>query len=288
MSDEANKPGRPWWRRGLRYLFLVCAIYLTPVLVGCMNLSTPMDYLLNVGWYGHRPELQADNDGQRHLIVMQHGIARSAGSFWKLERALREHGYEVFNPTYDSTHGYIEDHAEQLATSLENYLQDTQLEFGKQPQQISFIGHSMGGLVIRYYLQQPKAVTPDSCVYIATPHRGAQLTDKRMDNLFFKLILGSEAALQLSPEHEFYSKLDDKARGEVGILYGGMADDEGRNDDVDGDDDHTVSVVEAQLPGAKDACRLPYNHTFLTFVEDSITQVLHFLKHRKFQQGEGG
>ena len=98
----------------------------------------------------------------------------------------------------------------------------------------------------------------------------------------FKLFMGDQAALQLSPGHEFYASLRAKVPGDVGVIYGGKGDDEGRNDDIIGDDVGTVGTEEAQLPEAKDAIRLPLGHTSLSYADQSLEQVLYFLKHRQF------
>ncbi|MHC4896469.1 MAG: lipase family alpha/beta hydrolase [Planctomycetota bacterium] len=280
--EEQREPEtkRKLWRRLPPPLGIAMLLYFLPVFMGCMNLSTPVDYVINIGSFAHRPELLVPADGKRHVVFLKHGIFRSAGSLWKLERALRDHGYEVVNISYPSTDGYIEDFSTTMAAEVADYLRDSPREVVK----VHFIGHSMGGLVIRHYLTRKDAITPDSCVFIAVPHRGAVLTDARKDRFLFRTFLGNKAALQLSPDSEFYNQLQAPHDGfDYGCIYGTKGEPEGWNDDIPGDDDGTVGADEAQLPGATDSHRLRLGHTRISFDDQTIEQVLHFLKHGTFR-----
>lgn len=277
VAETKAPDKRSLGRRILRGTVVLIVVYFTPVLSGCMNLSTPVDYLMNLGTFSHTPELVAPADGVRRLVVLRHGIWRSAGSLWKLERALRDHGYETLNHSYPSTSGKIEDHARLLARDLEAVL----AEPDDRPLELCFVGHSLGGLQIRHYLSSPGALRPNLCVFIATPHRGAALTDKRKNWMLFEFFLGKEAALQLSPSDPFYAGLQ-RLDCDCGVIYGGLGDGVGSNDDIPGDDDGTVGVDEAQLPEAKDRIRLMLGHTGISFADESVRQVLEFLKHRRF------
>lgn len=278
-APVAPKPRRRWWRLLWRSFAAVALIWLVPVMGGCMNLSTPVDYLMNLGAVERDESLVAPEDGRRHLVVLSHGLWRSAAAMGRLERSLRRHGYETYNENYASTEGFIEDHAAALGRGLEARLAAA----GEQEVVLYFVGHSMGGLQIRHYLSTSAAVQPAACVFIATPHRGAQLLDKRKDWLLFQILMGEEAPLQLSPGHPFYQQLR-PLKGPVGVIYGGKGDGKGWNDDIDGDDDGTVGVDEAQLPEAQARVRLRLGHTAIGMHPDSVRQVLHFLRHRRFAE----
>ena len=72
---------------------------------------------------------------------------------------------------------------------------------------------------------------------------------------------------------------------DCGVIFGGLGDGAGWNDSIEGDDDGTVGIDEAQLPEARDRIRLERGHTSLSFDDDSVRQVLHFLKFRRFDHG---
>ena len=250
-----------------------------------MNVSAPVDYVMNVGAFAHDPALAVAEDGVRRVVVLRHGLYRSAGSMWKLERALQDHGYETVNTSYPSTSGYIEDHADMLATDLRAVLPSAEATDTEEVE-LYFVGHSMGGVQVRLYLSRFGAPEPTACVFIATPNRGSGLLDKRKDWLLFKILMGDEGVLQLSPSAPLFEKLVPLAC-DVGVIFGGAGDGVGYNDDIPGDDDGTVGIDEAQLPEAKDRVRLDVGHTRLSFADPSVHQVLHFLKHRQFDHTRG-
>lgn len=293
MAVPKDKRRVPWVairRWSARGSWSLVVVYLVLVLGGLMNPSTPVDYAMNLGSFPHRDDLMAPDDGVRHVVVLQHGIWRSAGSLWKLERALRDHGYEVINESYPSTTARIEEHAEDLVGTLLEELfpppgegDGEVLPSGTEPTLLYFVGHSMGGLVLQSYLQHPLAFAPVASVFLATPHRGAVLTDLRRDGFLFKLLMGHHSALQLSPGHAFNLR-DISIPGAVGTIVGGSGDAEGYNEDIPGDDDGTVAVAEAHLAGEDDSITLRLGHTRISFADQSIHQVLYFLKYRRFER----
>lgn len=272
---SASRNSRRTLRRGIAVLAIGYAVVVS---AGWMTPSTPFDGVLNL------PPVELD-DALRcravrpQLVVLQHGICRSAWSLWRLERALRAHGYEVLNPGYPSTKATIEEHAARLERAIEGRLAGREVL-----PEISFVGHSMGGLVIRSYLGRANARPARSCVFVATPQRGAALSTVRSRLFVYGLFMGSKAGLQLVPGHPFYDTLGPVPAEHVGCLYGGAGDDMGWNDDVPGDDDMTVATDEVQLPEQTDALRLPYGHTRISMHDDTIRQVLAFLRDGAFDR----
>ncbi len=241
-----------------------------------MNAATPVDWLLNLGRTPRWPELEATAPT---LCVLQHGLIRSAHSLARLERTLRAHGYQVLNRTYWSTRARIEDHAASLARRLERKL----AALGPPVPRLVFIGHSMGGLVIRAYLARPDARPAFACVFLATPHRGARLAVVRHKLWPIRLALGRNAPQQLLPDDPLYSWLPAPRAQRIGVVLGARGDGVGWNRHLDGDDDGTVAVAEAQLPEAHDTVVLPLGHTRITTSPAMLRQVLWFLAHGHFE-----
>src|SRR5690606_32717456 len=234
----------------------------------------PTDAVLNLVPVAARDPALAVPAGQRSLVVLQHGMWRSAWALWRLERALRAHGHEVLNVSYPSTRAKIEDHAAALARALADHLATTP---GPAPR-IHFVGHSMGGLVIRAYLSRDDAVRPASCVFVATPHRGAILAGLRRGDLLFRMLLGDRAALQLVPGDAFYTALRPLPDVPIGTIIGGKGDEHGCSAAIPGDDDGTVAVREAHCADETDSVLLPLGHTRIGMADAMIAQVLHFLR----------
>jgi pimeloyl-ACP methyl ester carboxylesterase len=166
----------------------------------------------------------------------------------------------------------IEDHAARLHDGVEAV-------FAKGPvDELSFVGHSLGGLVIQEYLRSGKARQPAACVYIATPHRGAVLCDLRKNWFLFRLAMGDKAALQLSPGDAFHRQPLPLA-AISGAIVGDLGD---GNASIPGHDDGTVAVGEATLPGALATVTLACGHTSIAWHPETARQVLTFLRTRAF------
>jgi pimeloyl-ACP methyl ester carboxylesterase len=230
-----------------------------------MNPSTPTDWLINLPGFPHETALEAAEPGT--LVVLQHGLWRSAASLGRLERALVDHGYRVLNTSYPSTEERIERHATRLEEAL-------RAELEREPaRRLAFVGHSMGGLVIRACLGQADGFSADTVIFVGTPQRGAALAAER-DGFFFRLVMGEEAALQLRPGDPIYEQLGTVQARRVVVIRGGLGDGEGFHAGIPGDDDGTVGVDEASLPEADAVHTLPIGHTRLSLAEDVIRAVL--------------
>lgn len=269
---SADRPPRR--RRVLRWTALaLLALTLGHgmAIVAQVPVSWPFDVAINLGFAPVDDTLRAPADGRRRVVVLQHGMWRTAASMGRLERTLRAHGYEVWNESYPSTRETMQQHAERLHAQVERI-------FARPVDDLYFVGHSMGGLVIEEYLRRPDARQPTACVYLAVPHRGAILADLRKHWWLFRLVMGDKAALQLSPGDALYQRpvpLPERSGVVIGTLGEG-------NRSIPGDDDGTVAVGEAALPGAADTITLPLGHTRLSMHPDVCRQVLHFLDRGAF------
>jgi hypothetical protein len=237
------------------------------VLVGA-PVAWPFDVVANLAPAPHWPELRAPAAAAPHVVVLQHGLFRTEASLGRLARALRAHGYEVLNPGYASTRGSVAMHATALAGAVSARTQRGPVASW------SFVGHSLGGLVVTSYLRRPDAVRPRAVVTLGSPHAGAALADLRKHWFVFRLAMGSEAAFELSPADPLH-QLPLPCPEAFGAVAGHIAGD--GHPDIPGPDDGTVAVAEA-LPGAAKArLVLPVGHTWLPSSSAAIAAVLQFV-----------
>lgn len=99
-------------------------------------------------------------------IILLHGWGLNAASFWWLRAQLRRRGYGPVSIFRYRTRGVpIEAAAEQLRQLL-----------ARQPatQPITLIGHSLGGLVGRYYLRRYPSQGVRRLITLGTPHQGTR------------------------------------------------------------------------------------------------------------------
>jgi pimeloyl-ACP methyl ester carboxylesterase len=280
MAEATPVRRRRAWRWWLAAALAALLVLWAVAIAFGMNPSVPSDAALNLlPTAAVDQELTAPGEG-RCLVVLQHGLWRSAWSLWRLERALREHGYEVLNVSYPSTAAEIGDHARALDAAIDAYLAR---EKGPPPA-VYFVGHSLGGLVIRAYLARDDAVRPSGCVFVATPHRGAAAAARSKDDAWFRLLMGGKAARQLVPGHPFYESLPALRGIPVGTIVGGKGDGAGYSASLPGDDDGTVTVEEARCGDQTDTILLRLGHTRIGFSLATIECVLRFLRTSRLRQ----
>ncbi len=122
----------------------------------------------------------------RHLIVLLHGLGRSKDSFRKLAGQLQLTGLEVAAINYPSSFHSIEEHAKLVAEVLDHYAGvDT----------VSFVTHSLGGIVLRMLFEQKGAwmrrVQPFRAVMLGPPNQGSFLA-KHLDKIsLYRVVTGT-------------------------------------------------------------------------------------------------
>lgn len=208
-----------------------------------------------------------------HAVILIHGIVRSSKSFHKMADKLKREGYTVIGFDYPSTQVEITQSAEYLHQLLESL---------EGVEKISFVVHSMGGLVVRCFLKEHKDERIERMVMLGVPNQGANMADILSSNVLFKLIFGP-AGKQLGINAGFIASLP-TPKFEFGIIAGARGDEKGYNPLVPGDDDGTVSLESAQLPGASDFATVGCLHSFLMNHADTIAYTSHFLKTGQFRK----
>lgn len=209
-----------------------------------------------------------------HLVLMLHGIARSTGTFRVLRRRLAGQGFDAAAISYPSTRATIEAHAEGLAHLLDG-LEGTCT--------VSFVTHSMGGLVLRHLLARDRAwqrrLSVGRIVLIAPPNQGAAMAARLKNFPPYRLLYGP-AGQQLVPEAvRAMPGLDGH---EFGIVAGGRGDGRGYNPLLAGDDDGTVALAETPLAGAQAACLVRGRHFDLANRPAAVRAATEFLEHGRF------
>lgn len=276
MQTE-RRPGGRWLRWGsLACLAMLGGCSLASVLRWPVCL--PFDYVWNLGGAVEVRELRAPADGKVRVVFCQHGLWRTSQSLDRLERSLEACGYEVVNVGYPSTEDFLEGHAARLRDAVEARCAAGRVD------ELAFVGHSMGGLVIQQYLRRQDARPPTACVYIASPHRGAVLADQRRHWFLFRWVMGQKAAAQLvtsDPIHLQPIPFPERAGTIVGDIGAGSAS-------IPGRDDGTVGVAEATFDGAADSVTLPFGHTSILVRERTVREVLSFLAAGRFSGGSQG
>lgn len=175
-------------------------------------------------------------------VVLVHGALRSRLGLWPTARWLRRRGLRAAAFGYPTRRGDLHAHGDALASWLESWLP------GQVPT-LGFLTHSMGGLVVRAYLERHAGRHCERCrvVMLSPPNQGATLAERNRDNPLMRLLYG-DAAAELRPGR-VRAMPGLPAQAEALVLAGGRGDPRGYNPRIEGDDDGVVAVSEMGLPG---------------------------------------
>jgi pimeloyl-ACP methyl ester carboxylesterase len=215
-----------------------------------------------------------------HLVILVHGLGRSRASLGGLERALSDAGYQVAAISYASTRRSVARNADDLNELIENL---------EGVDRISFVTHSLGGLVVRDLLARGDApwrgrIAVNALVMTAPPSRGSRMADilqyvPPVNLILWRGLFGSRTrvvATLPAPDVPFAI---------IAAGRGGM----GWNPVLAGDDDLIVSVAETRLDGAAGWIRVNGIHAFVMNYPDSIAATIDFIEHKRFgKPGEEG
>ncbi|MGD9128115.1 MAG: alpha/beta hydrolase [Planctomycetia bacterium] len=214
-------------------------------------------------------------------VIILHGLVRSHKAMESIADYLRdEGGYKIINVEYASTQHSTEENAQTLASVIESL---------DGIEEINFIGHSLGNIVVRRYLHDhidPKTGKPTDkrirrMVMLGPPNHGSMIAKALADNTIFSV--NGRTGQELGKDWDELDKNLATPPFEFGIIAGGKGDGEGYNPVLPGDDDGTIRIETARLRGATDFSRVPVLHSFLMNDKKVQEQTLRFLQHGYFK-----
>ncbi len=230
------------------------------VLTGCYRLLDGRNRLRRRGSYlSCRRALEEIRDTDQladiseRVLVLVHGLGRTAKSMEKLSGYFSDRGFLVVNFEYASTQGNLAEHA----MAFHHVIQS----LGSVPE-LYFVGHSMGNIVFRKYLMDHVSKTNDppwkASVMLAPPSHGSYVARVLKPTLLFGLLLG-RCALSLAGRGDQLSTELATPAHRFGIIAGKY----NLNPLFRSDNDMVVSVSETRLLGAHDFKVLKGMHTTL-------------------------
>lgn len=211
-------------------------------------------------------------------VILLHGLGDVKLSMLKLESALNDDGYITKNIGYSSTGETIESLAEkELSEIVERY---KKIGFEK----IHFVTHSMGGLIVRYYLQEHDLPSGSRIVMLSPPNHGSEVADHFLESKFYQLIVG-DVGQELATDSKILSELK-PIIPEVGIIAGNKSSNPYFSKIIPGEDDGRVAVDNTKLTEMKDFIVVPSTHLTIKYNNDVIKQTAFFLKNGIFEHIE--
>lgn len=211
-------------------------------------------------------------------MIILHGMGRTYQSMENLQEILTERGYHTVNIGYPSTKENIEnlakDHVPQAIEQCEKF----------NPQNIHFVSHSLGGIIIRQAIKYNRPEKLGKVVMLSPPNKGSSVVDVLGDWKIYKWLNGP-AGQQLSTAPDSLPNRLGPVDYPVGIITGNRYAwfDAWLSNIIPGIDDGKVSVERTKLEGMSDFLVVSESHPFIMNSAYVQEETLHFLKYGKFQ-----
>lgn len=216
------------------------------------------------------------SEAAERCVILIHGLSRSHYSMMKLEKFLELHDYKVVNQDYPSSKKSITEIANEEIPLMVNAC----LKY--HPDNIYFVTHSMGGVILRQYLQTHNMPKPTRIVMLGPPNHGSPLAKLFHNNLLFKMIMGPAGQELTTESTSLVNRLDPYLPYQVGIIAGDFSFFPFAKLYSHEANDGKVTVSSTQLIKMNDFIVLPLSHTFIMRSSVVEKQVLHFFDYAQF------
>jgi len=213
------------------------------------------------------------NSLSKGCVVLLHGMGRSDRSMLYLQNKLEASNYQVVNLDYPSLHREIETLA---LVSLPLAIKQC-----KSGVSINFVTHSLGGILVRSYLQEHEIENLNAIVMIGPPNRGSKVAD----NLLSILPNESRYAKRLTQISKKPTAMVQQLKpinATVGVIAGTRSLNPIFSSWLPGLDDGKVAVSDTCLKEMSDRILIADNHTTLLLNRSVADEILHFLTLKKF------
>lgn len=221
----------------------------------------------------HKSTVVDKSTAVQDCVILLHGLMRSDASMNKLEKHLQKNNYFTINLAYPSNKQSIQDLSQNhIKPALEQCHKDSK---------VHFVTHSMGGILVRDYLQDNKINNLGRVVMLGPPNQGSELIDKLKKLPTFEWIHGP-AGLELGTDINSTPINLGKANFELGVIAGKYSVNPILSMMIPGRDDGKVSVERTKVDGMQDHIVMPTTHPFMMRNKKVMEQVVSFLATGKF------
>ena len=206
-------------------------------------------------------------------VILLHGLARTSASMDKMATAFADREYAIANINYPSRKLPIEDLA-LLAVKKGLVACPTDGV-------VHFVTHSLGGILVRYYLENYEISRLGRVVMLAPPNQGSEVVNRLRKLPGFRMING-KAGGQLGTDENSIPLSLGPVDYEVGVIAGTKTVNLLLSQYLPNPDDGKVSVESTKVEGMSDFLELPHSHPFIMRAPVVIEQTLSFIESGQF------
>jgi pimeloyl-ACP methyl ester carboxylesterase len=205
-------------------------------------------------------------------VVLVHGLFLNGAEFTLLRRRLAaRHGYETHRFSYPTVRGAMGDVVGQLTRFVDRI----------DAEQIHFVGHSLGGIVLCRYFEHATPARPGRVVLLGSPLAGSRSARAVARHAWLKRVIGPLVHAELVEDGEPRAW---QCGRDLGLIAGTRPAGLGRffarfDEDCDG----TVAVSETRLPGHTEHLVLPVSHMGMLLSTRVARHVGGFLANGRFE-----
>ncbi|MDI1264631.1 MAG: alpha/beta fold hydrolase [bacterium] len=221
-------------------------------------------------------------------VVLLHGISRTALSFRKMQLALERAGFTTLNLDYPSRRKPLEALAEDLHPAIQGFADHIDSP-------VHFVGHSMGGLLARVYIERHRPRRLGRVVMLGTPNGGSEIVDRLKHFGAYRAFFGPAGQQLGTQRDDAINALLPPPDYPVGIVAGNRSIDPLAGAMLPKPHDGRVSVANTKLEGMADHVVVRTAHPWLVRNGEAIAHTITFLQDGKFNhsdvvthEGKGG
>ncbi|MGQ9873159.1 alpha/beta hydrolase [Leptodesmis sp.] len=210
-----------------------------------------------------------------HLVILVHGYFKGRHDMSFLESGLKNKGYDVLSVALPTTFKSLSDCCKSLKLQID--------ALNSPHSKYSFVGHSMGGLIIQEYLDNYRIPNLGRCIFIATPFKGSKLADisssfPLVDSVFKPLQVLTSNVERISLTSRFNEV------PEIGVIAGTKNNLWMGKIFLSQISDGRVEVESTKIDNMSDYIELPYGHKEIHHREETLKQVESFLQSGYFNR----
>lgn len=217
------------------------------------------------------------DDTDAEQVVLLHGLGRGASSMLLLESRLTKAGFAVTNIDYPS----LEASPDAIADLVTAEVDECCANNGRP---LHLVGHSLGGLVIRAYLDTRQPDNLGRVVLVGTPNAGSEWVDELEDHEFLEELIGP-AGMALGTESSKLAALGPPYYP-VGVIAGNRSFDVLEGEVFEGENDAMVSVESTKLEGMTDFIVLDTYHGTMRYDGAVACEIVNFLRYERFAHAQ--